>query len=70
LPPYSPELNPAERIFEEIRGEIEGEVYPSLRAKQAAIEQLLRQLRANKARLGRVIGWDWIKRAHEQLPDP
>jgi transposase len=70
LPPYSPELNPAEGIFEEIRGDIEGEVYPSLRAKQAALLHLLRQLRDNKARLGQLIGWDWLKQAHEQLPDP
>jgi hypothetical protein len=70
LPPYSPELNPAERIFEEVRGEIEGKVYPSLGAKQAAIEHLLRQLRANKARLERLVGWDWLKQAHEQLLEP
>ena len=33
LPAYSPELNPAERVFEEVRRHIEGEVYPSLKAK-------------------------------------
>ena len=68
LPAYSPELNPPERIFEEIRREIEGEVYPSLRAKQLAIEHFLRQLRADKARLRQLIGWDWIIAAHDQLP--
>lgn len=70
LPSYSPELNPPERIFEEIRREIEGEVYPSLRAKQLAIEHFLRQLRADKARLRQLIGWDWIVAAHDQLPTP
>ena len=45
LPSYSPELDPAERVFEEVRRQIEGEVYPSLRAKQAAIEHLLRQIK-------------------------
>ena len=30
LPAYSPELNPAEGVFEEVRRHIEGEVYPSL----------------------------------------
>ncbi len=69
LPAYSPELNPAERVFEEVRRHIEGEVYPSLRAKQAAIDHLLRQLRADKARLNRLIGWGWIKRTYDQLPD-
>ena len=33
LPPYSPELNPAERVFEEVRRWIEGKVYPSLEDK-------------------------------------
>jgi transposase len=69
LPSYSPELNPPERIFEEIRREIEGIVYPSLQAKQHAIDQFLRRLRADKARLQRLIGWDWIMQAYDQLPD-
>lgn len=29
-PPYSPELNPAERIFEYLRDEIEGVIYGSI----------------------------------------
>ena len=69
LPAYSPELNPPERIFEEIRQEIEGIVYPSLLAQQHAIDQFLRRLRADKARLRRLIGWDWIMQAYDQLPD-
>lgn len=68
LPSYSPELNPAERVFEEIRREIEGIVYPSLQAKQHAIDQCLRRLRADKARLRQLIGWDWIRQVYENLP--
>jgi hypothetical protein len=69
LPAYSPELNPAERVFEEIRREIEGEVYASLHAKQLAINQFLRRLHADKARLRTLIGWHWITRVQQQLPD-
>ncbi len=69
LPAYSPELNPAERIFEEIRREIEGIAYPSLQAKQHAIDQFLRRLRADKPRLRKLTAWDWIEQAQEQLPD-
>ena len=69
LPAYSPELNPAERVFEEVRRHVEGEVYPSLQAKRAAIDQVLRQLKADKARLKRLIGWDWLKQALAQLPN-
>jgi len=57
LPPYSPELHPSERIFEEIRREVEGFVYPSLQAKQQRIDQLLRQLRADKVRLRQLVSW-------------
>lgn len=68
LPPYAPELDPAERLFREIRREIEGDVYPSLHAKQAAIEQVLRRLAADRQRLLSLIGWDWIQAAHDTLP--
>ncbi len=69
LPAYSPELNPAERVFEEVRQHIEGEVYPSLRAKKDAIDHLLRQLKADKRRLKHLVGWDWINQALDQLPN-
>ena len=68
LPPYSPELNPAERIFEEVRREIEGFVYPSIRAKQHRIDQFLRRLRADKQRLASLVSWDWIVDTFNQLP--
>lgn len=66
---YSPELNPAERIFEEIRREIEGVVYPSLRAKRNRIHQFLRRLPADKDRLALLVYWDWISERFDQLPD-
>jgi hypothetical protein len=69
LPAYSPELNPAERVFEEVRRHIEGKVYPSRKAKQLAIHHLLWQLRSDKNRLRRLIGWDWLQQAMAQLPD-
>ena len=41
LPAYSPERNPAERLFEAIRAEIEGKVYDDLDAKCAGVDALL-----------------------------
>lgn len=38
LPPYAPELNPAERVFEEVHHHVEGRMYASLRDKQAAAD--------------------------------
>jgi hypothetical protein len=68
LPAYSPELNPPERVFEYIRGQIEGTIYPSLQAKRHEIDQTLRRLNADKARLRQLIGWQWIQDAFAQLP--
>ncbi len=41
LPPYSPELNPAERLFEEIRRRVERTSYGCLDDQVAAVEALL-----------------------------
>jgi hypothetical protein len=60
LPPCSPELNPCERVFEWLRGKIEGEVYSSLDHKRHVINQLLRCLNADKLHLQQLIGWQWI----------
>lgn len=70
LPPYSPELNPAERVFEEIRRRVEGRVYPDLAAKQAVVEAYLRELAADAARVRRLCDWDWIRAALDALPPP
>ena len=32
-PPYSPELNPSERVFEYLRSKVEGRVYDTMDAK-------------------------------------
>ena len=38
LPPYSPELNPAERVFQEVRRWIEGRVYRSIEDKVEEVD--------------------------------
>ncbi len=68
LPPYSPDLNPAERGFEEIRRPIEGRVYPTLEDKVAAVGGVLAELEADPARVRSLAGWDWIEAAVQQLP--
>ncbi len=70
LPPYAPELNPAERIFEEIRRRVEGLVYESLDAKEAAVERYLTELAADPARVRRLCAWTWIADALARLPAP
>ena len=68
LPPYSPELNPAERLFEEVRRRVEGKVYATLDDKVAAVQAFLEELDADPARVRRLCGWDWLTAAHDALP--
>ena len=68
LPPYSPELNPAERLFEEVRRRVEGRVYATLGDKTDAVEAFLRELDADPARVRSLCGWDWLTAAQGALP--
>jgi hypothetical protein len=69
LPPYSPELNPAERLFEEIRRLFEGRVYATLDDKAAEVQAFLEALDADPPRLRRLCGWAWINTAIATLPE-
>jgi hypothetical protein len=68
LPAYSPELNPAERIFEEIRARTEGRVHDSLEAKRTVAEAYLQELADDPARVRQLCGWHWIRDAFTDLP--
>jgi len=67
-PPYAPELNPAERVFEELRAGTEGTVYPTIEAKMEAVEAILQELDADRERVRRLTGWHWIVDALQDLP--
>ena len=67
-PPYAPELQPAERVFEELRRVVEGQVYAMLEEKVAAVERELQALAADPARVKALAGWHWIEEAWAALP--
>jgi hypothetical protein len=67
-PPYAPELNPVERVIEELRRVVEGKVYPTIEEKVAAVEEELRKLDAAPERVRQLAGWDWIRDALTSLP--
>ena len=69
-PSYSPELNPAERVFEAIRAEVEGEVYATIADKQERVEQFLKELSAAPERIKQLAGWDWIHEAVSAIAIP
>jgi hypothetical protein len=68
VPAYSPALNPAARIFEEIRARTEGVVYASLAAKQAVAAAYRQELAADPERVKQLCGWRWIRDALTGLP--
>ncbi len=67
-PAAAPELNPVERVFQELRRAVEGLVYATLEEKVAAVERELTALAADPVRLRRLIGWEWIAETLAQLP--
>ena len=68
LPPHSPELNPAEPVFEEVRRWIEGKVYPTLEDKVAAVAAYLTHLESDPDWVRALCGWDWIEEAVKGFP--
>jgi hypothetical protein len=62
-PPYSPELNPAERVFEELRRVLKGTTFPRLEEKVLLVENTLRRWAADPAFIKRLCGWAWIVEA-------
>jgi hypothetical protein len=66
-PAAAPELNPAERVFEELRRAVEGEPYATLEQKVAVVERELKALAAEPERVKRLAGWEWIRDAYTQL---
>ena len=64
LPPYSPELNPSERIWEEIREkEFPNLVFDSLGAAIAQAARGLKRLEESSDFLQSLTGWEWILRS-------
>lgn len=60
LPSYSPELNPAERFFEELRRETANRVFEGLEKIEAAIAGAINRWADDTAALKRLLGYEWI----------
>jgi transposase len=62
LPPYSPELNPAERIWNVLRRDhFANKVFDSLNAATLQAERGLANMACNKAALKSLTDWPWIR---------
>lgn len=60
LPPYSPELNPAERFFEEIRKATANKIFKTIEEQEEVIEKQLNELIKDPEALQRLVGYPWI----------
>lgn len=60
LPPYSPELNPAERFFEELRKSTACKIFKTIEDQEVAIEAKLNELTDDIPAMKRLLGYEWI----------
>jgi len=65
LPPYSPELNPAERFFEELRKATANQVFSTLHTYEEVIDERLRTIVSDYEGMKRLLGYDWILKQTE-----
>lgn len=64
LPPYAPELNPVEHLWDELREkEFANRVFDTLGAALAQAARGLKRMEDNPAILRSIVGWDWILRS-------
>lgn len=65
LPPYSPELNPAERFFEELRKATANHIFTSIEEQETVMEKKLNALADDTDAMKQLLGYAWIKRQWE-----
>lgn len=60
LPPYSPQLNPAERFFEELRKSTANKVFETIEAVETVIDQKIKDLADDLEGMKKLLGYPWI----------
>lgn len=60
MPAYSPELNPVERFFEELRRRIANRIFNSLSELEGALLAVVEEYFADKEKVRRLCGYSWI----------
>jgi hypothetical protein len=67
LPPYSPELDPVERWFEEFRRKLSNRMFETVAVMEEALTQALRPYWEDRALLKRLTGYSWWVEAVEAV---
>ena len=61
LPPYAPELNPVEHVWDELREKhFHNRVFDSLDALEDQLELALRAFETNAPMVRSIVAWEWI----------
>jgi transposase-like protein len=61
LPPYAPELNPVEHVWDELREKyFHNRAFASLGALEDHLEAALNEMEQDHARLKSIVHWPWI----------
>jgi transposase len=61
LPPYAPELNPIEHVWDELREKFfHNQVFKSLKALEDQLSMALRHLEENPKTVASIVSWPWI----------
>ena len=61
LPAYSPELNPGERLFQEMRKALSNQVFTSLQQVESLLTQALKPYFSKPEKLKQLILYPWMR---------
>jgi transposase len=67
LPPYSPQLNPAERWFEAVRAVLANRLFATLDELAEALSQALKPYWEHIEKLAQLTGFGWWKKATDNI---
>ena len=65
LPPYSPELNPAERFFGEARKSTANRMFKTIEEQEEIIGDFVKTISEDTERMKQLLGYDWIREQME-----
>jgi transposase len=60
LAPYSPDFNPQERMFQEIKKPLKGVFFKELEPIEKMVEKTIKTLCSNTQKVKNITAWDWI----------
>lgn len=68
LPPYSPELNPCEQLWDMVKDSIGNQVFETIKTLREAMQPCLKRYWEDAASVLRLIGRDWLRVQANAIP--